>query len=479
MADMDEDSSPYPTQTQTQPPSHDHEHDLSEETQDFRFLSSIVSSSSSSTNANANATIPKRGEKDFEPNATSAQATVLASSRDAMHAALSHPRLHQARNHVVAQLVPSSPSPRSSSPFGPAYAVQVPNAHGVYFRTLGRADARNRMWLLPEEALYLLERGSLDIRWPRERERDTGSDEEVDVDEEVGEEEDGDEPIGELPMSLQGAYATFIGKSGLTLERYSVFSGLRRLGYTVIRAPTWGAEDADTNGHVAPPTQQEQSLALSRTDDEARASEGSGVLGLINRLVRYLLLPSTSSTNAACPSFGPLVAPGLYRSYNDIYRALTLIPFNDPTPNSQPHPTNPPTTQPDPAPQSPFRITYHVYKPSTAYRKSNPPAPDFRVAVIDARETHVPTMEQIGALLDSMPADELAKEKPLEQRLKHGRRNVVLAVVDMGVVSYLRFSEAGFGGEKLFENKSRNARKWKKGGQRGKNGGGGGGAKKT
>ena len=53
-------------------------------------------------------------------------------------------------------------------------------------------------------------------------------------------------------------------------------------------------------------------------------------------------------------------------------------------------------------------------------------------------------MTQIGALLDSMPDDELPREKPLEARLKHGKRNVILAVVDMGVVSYLRFSEAGF-----------------------------------
>jgi tRNA-splicing endonuclease subunit Sen54 len=56
-------------------------------------------------------------------------------------------------------------------------------------------------------------------------------------------------------------------------------------------------------------------------------------------------------------------------------------------------------------------------------------------------------MSQIGALLDSMPDDELPREKSLEARLKHGKRSVILAVVDMGVVSYLRFSEAGFRGE--------------------------------
>jgi hypothetical protein len=55
-------------------------------------------------------------------------------------------------------------------------------------------------------------------------------------------------------------------------------------------------------------------------------------------------------------------------------------------------------------------------------------------------------MSQIGALLDSMPDDELRREKPLKARLKYGKRNMILAVVDMGVVSNLRFSEADFGG---------------------------------
>jgi tRNA-splicing endonuclease subunit Sen54 len=85
-------------------------------------------------------------------------------------------------------------------------------------------------------------------------------------------------------------------------------------------------------------------------------------------------------------------------------------------------------------------------------------------------------MDQIGALLDSMPDDELPREKPLEALLKHGKRNMILAVVDMGVVSYLRFSEAGSRapGEKLFENKNKK-RHWKKGWRRGRGGGGRGG----
>jgi tRNA-splicing endonuclease subunit Sen54 len=450
MADADEDVSHQGHQT--------HDRDLSEETQDFRFLNSIANAA----NLSEPASIPKRGEKDFEPNATNAQASSLAASRHAMHTALSYPRLHQAKTHLVAQYCPDE------SRYGGA-CVRVDNVHGPHFRTMGRGDSKNRIWLLPEEALYLIERGSLDIRWPdRHAEGVEGGDQVED------EEDDGDEALGELPMSLQGAYASFIGKSGLTLECYQVFAGLRRLGYTVVRAPTWNDSQTGMNGHSILPADSGQLTKAEREFDQIQQEgSGSGIIELIHRLVRYLFSPSEGSNTKACPSFGPLVAPGLYRNYNDIYRALALIPFE--TGKSQSHPSSL-QTEPASVPKPPFRITYHVWKPSTTYRKSNPPAPDFRVAVLDARQTSIPTMIQIGSLLDSMPDDELPKERPLEARLKHGKRNVILAVVDMGVVSYLRFSEATLGGERLFENKSKK-RQWKKGGYGGRGGGRGRGGK--
>jgi tRNA-splicing endonuclease subunit Sen54 len=70
-----------------------------------------------------------------------------------------------------------------------------------------------------------------------------------------------------------------------------------------------------------------------------------------------------------------------------------------------------------------------------------------------------------------MPDDELPREEPPEARLKHGKRNMILTVVDMGVVSYLKFSEAGPPGGWLFENKNKK-RYWKKGWRRGGGGGG-------
>jgi tRNA-splicing endonuclease subunit Sen54 len=411
--------------------------------------------------------LPRRGVKDFEPTTLSSQRSTLEASRDAMHTALSYPRLHLGKSHVVGVYMPN-PQMWFGGP-EQGRCVRVDNFNSGYGRSMGVGDRKNRFWLNGEEALFLLETGRCDIRWTEERaikrrrveglsgeggrlvdfiplgtELDEDEEQEPAAqieDDQAEEDEDDDIEASELPMSLQGAYASLIGKSELTLERYLVYAGLRRLGYTVVRAPTWSDADAGLNGQLKP-----HALPIELTQRVAPSSGLiSDVASFIHRLVQYLFKPDQTK---ACPSLGPLVAPGLYRNYNDIFRALSLIPYHELN-------TVPQTTHPFP----PFRIAYHVYKPNTPYRKTLPPPPDFRIAVVDARATSVPTLDQIGSLLDSMPPDELLKDKRLEQRLKHGRRNVILAVVDTGVVSYMRLSDAGFGSAKLFEQPKRQGAK--------------------
>lgn len=112
-------------------------------------------------------------------------------------------------------------------------------------------------------------------------------------------------------------------------------------------------------------------------------------------------------------------------------------------------------------------MTYHVWKPSnTTYKKSDPGVPDFRIAVVDARTTSVPTLAQLGGLFASTvytPPDQNAQ---LYQRMRHGHKNVILAIVDQGVTSYLRVADSGFGRQKLYDRKSGPPRK--KGGGGGK-----------
>ena len=123
-----------------------------------------------------------------------------------------------------------------------------------------------------------------------------------------------------------------------------------------------------------------------------------------------------------------------------------------------------PTTDPK------FRITYHVWKPgSTTFKKSNPGTPDFRIAVVNARETTAPTLEQLSALMETAPWDPPKREGKMYAELKHGYKNVILAVVDQGITSYLRIADAAFGLDKVYERRSQ------AGGKRGGRGGGRGG----
>jgi tRNA-splicing endonuclease subunit Sen54 len=168
-----------------------------------------------------------------------------------------------------------------------------------------------------------------------------------------------------------------------------------------------------------------------------------------------------------------LVSPGLYRNYNDIYRRLAIIDFHDSSAARQP--SSPEIPETDPA----FRITYHVYKPgSTTYKKSDPGPPDFRIAVVNGRENPVPTLEQISSLLETTPYDPPLENVQLYGKLRWGYKNVILAIVDQGVTSYLRVADTVFGKERIYERASKGpgAKRGGRGGGRGGRGGRGGGA---
>ena len=151
----------------------------------------------------------------------------------------------------------------------------VESQKGQHFRTMGRADAGGRVWLLPEETLYLLERGNLDVR--------------------CGE--------GAVVWSLQAAYAMLVGRGGVGLERYTVYAGLKRSGYVVQRGPAWDEEDGEGGDVVEP-----------------RGVETVGRKSVFAWMYRLLFerKPPTPLP------LGPLVGPGLYRSYSELLELSRL-----------------------------------------------------------------------------------------------------------------------------------------------------------
>lgn len=424
------------------------DNDPSDETQDFRFLTALT----------GGAKIPKRGEKDFEPHGTRHQGGILEASRQAMHDALAYTRVHAPRSdHVrawylgdgVFDAAEERAAAMSEGGRGRGltddHVVMVENAKGVAFRTVGKTSlgtSSPKLWLLPEEALYLVERGGMDLQWPSRPVAAMKG--EVPPVVENGNDAEEEEETN-LPLSLQAAYALLIGEHShrgrVELDMFTVYANLRRSGYVVLRAPDTehGLDD----------------------DSDAKKSEPTS-------LFAWLFADIFTERQAVHHPYGPLVKAGLYRSYNTLFRQLYVIPRHKPTP----HPENhiPPTDE--------YKVVYHIWKPTRipTFAKSNPGIPDFRIAVVSSRSTGVPSLTQLTSLLESTPWDPPNKEwtGPAKsyQRLKHGWRNVILAVVDQGIISYLRVGEAAFGEEKLHErfDNSGVGRGGKNGGYRGKGG---------
>jgi tRNA-splicing endonuclease subunit Sen54 len=342
-----------------------------------------------------------------------------------MHNVLSWTRTHTQKLHILGVYHAAS---------NMAYVEKVRSQH---FQTIGKAKG-NTIWLLPEEALFMIERGSMDCRWPLKQEN--GEDYEQMRSEELP------------PMSLQAAYAAFIGFEGgvggkLTLEMYTVYAGLKRSGYVVFRTGAWDDERAELQ--LPDPKQL-----------EAGSAKGGYWTRFFSEIWRRISQPSSIAPSADALRFGPLMKPGLYRSYADIYRLLQIIPTHDRR--------SPPTFMLAADSTNPFRITFDVYKSSTKFRKSDPGPPDFRVAVINARETSVPTAAQLNDLLSTMPYDPPDPKWNTDRKLLHGSRNVILAVVDNGIPSFMRFADVPCSDERLYE------RDWaprgKGGGYRGRGG---------
>jgi len=324
--------------------------------------------------------------------------------------------------------------------------VVIEAARGVLFSSIGRhvsgagkdQAGGQKLWLLPEEALFLVERGSLDLWWPskpieelfpapaeEEEGKDGGGREGED---QVPPMDDDDYDTG-VPLSLQAAYSLLIGHDGergkISLQKYQVYANLKRNGYHVLRAAS----------------------APRPLRPSSATTHGSPLPKAIWPWLFSFLFSSNERERTPPPRIGPLVRPGFYRSYKSIYEQINIIPRHKPVPD----PPSPPQ------PRDPFRIHFHVWRSGVArWSKARPPPPDFYLAATDAQASGVPTMEQITALLEAAPWAPPDRERfpgpgGLYPRLKHGYHNVLVAVVDHGVVNYMRFADGAFGEETLWQ----------------------------
>lgn len=410
--------------------------------------------------------IPKRGEKDFEEHGTRAQLSVLEASRQAMHDAISGDRIHaDSKNSVrawyfgeevfngdeVERQALMSERVRGRG-LEKDRIVMLESMSGTHYRTMGKAaqgTEAGRGWLLPEEALYLLERGNIDLWWPHSH-----ATAQILAGDWIKYGYDDDKSFDQgVPMSLQAAYSLLIGEGeGKTsLEEFTVFANLKRAGFVV-------------NRHQPPPPAPEPEVSSS-WDWLPSYPSFEGKPGLLGWLFPNLITSATSTSTS--PQYGPLANKRYYRNYASLYPSLSIVPLHKPTATP---PLNPPPED------SPFKLSFDIYKPSRipTFAKSHPGPPDFRICVVDADDTSAPTLEELTALLESTPFDPPnpgGGDAKSFARLKHGWRNVILAVLDGGIISYLNMSEGAFGEEKLWERFDRgNVVRGGKGGGRGRGG---------
>ncbi|XP_025028462.1 tRNA-splicing endonuclease subunit Sen54 isoform X2 [Python bivittatus] len=138
--------------------------------------------------------IPQRslGQKDFIPDGSEEQESKLHQCRKEHWQLLEEERVVR-----LGSLVKAEWKPQES-------IVELKSPAGKFWHTMGFAQ-HGKQCLLPEEALYLLECGSLQLFYK------------------------------DLPLSVQEAYENLLSPKSVSLLKYQVYSHLKRLGYIVLR----------------------------------------------------------------------------------------------------------------------------------------------------------------------------------------------------------------------------------------------------
>ncbi|PPQ85172.1 hypothetical protein CVT25_004179 [Psilocybe cyanescens] len=342
--------------------------------------------------ASARPIIPKRGEKEFEPReggGTNLQLHVLDRARNAMLETL------RATRTISRQVFLLCSKAVSYATWHPDIArTHVTVARGIHFSNMGHSapisvlgedgnfKIQKRLELLPEEAIYLIERGSL-FCWK-------------DIDLDMGL-IPGMTEVNGSPMTVQQAFSEMIGREDLTLEKFQVYAYLKRLGYVVTRT-----NPPDSHYPVPP------SRLLSKPT--------SSILARIKSFFPLWLSSVTRTIFGAFNWWKPVhISRWLHhdKGYASLFRAMRFLPAGHRVPLKTVGPKE----------TSPYQIFFNLYKPSTPFKKSAPSPPDFQIVVIkfvvissfilnllmhpsfdrSGRTTPMPTLQELTDLFDVLP----------------------------------------------------------------------------
>lgn len=447
------------------------ESDGEEDMPDYRVLAALAQRHKAG--AGDAPSIPKRGEKDFEPTGFGGQNKALGQSRAALFSAISTERAHSSKTLSTATW-----DPVFERAFVHTQRGQSCTHVGVTERRRVGEKTATHLELFPEEAVYLVERGALDCRMTRTPGCVPSEDAHAEC----------------IPLSAAQAYAQLLGRDGSTLARYQIYAYLKRLGYIVQRADQI---DRLRKGPDAPPPRYARQRLLLQTLYGCLLA----VLCKLYAPLRYLLRLVQKRLRMRASPRG-LLGISAHDSFDRVFDTLQIVP----------------TGAAHASGNAALRPFFYAWRPATHYKRTDPPPPEFRIVVLETDAhpmlrlgdfetlfSHIPLPAADASLAsaDDKRLQEIREQnrraygkqrRPLRRApssrpahvasllgrvlalirmlgavllrvarrcgvarrapyrppgnvylpLKSGRRNVVVAIVDQGTMSLLRFGEAEF-----------------------------------
>ncbi|EPQ28130.1 uncharacterized protein PFL1_04457 [Pseudozyma flocculosa PF-1] len=440
--------------------------------------------------------IPKRGEKDFEPTGFGGQSKLLERSREAMINAISGERRSMNKGLTTASWDPL------------LCRAVVHELQGKMFETTGQMARRqvlvdddcddgdrrqgqrdiarpagdqaptqgkapryktvSRNELLPEEALFLLERGSLVLfaRPPPPTFDGEGADAAATAADDAREAWRREQVE---PMSLQQAFATLRAADvdRIRSEKPPPSSADRRRK----KAAAFPAAAAATDSNTSDSTRIEEKGILADPKRPLKLVNDLDLLLYVPRRIWQLLgdaahwvaqwmrsvsarmaaiasrvvsgrrsssSSSSAASSASAASSSSLLGLGTgggggrhrgllgspkWDSYNGVYETLQIVPSG----HDRPFPTRP-TPLPRRAGSAAddevdLRPFYYAWRPATAYRKTHPPPPEFRIAIIDAKRQPVPSAWEFETMFGAVPLPGSLEELGLEASSGGGKNH--------------------------------------------------------
>ncbi|RHZ55433.1 hypothetical protein Glove_415g9 [Diversispora epigaea] len=299
----------------------------------------------------------------------------------------------------------------------PINKIKIITARGNHLHNMGHS-INGQIWLYPEEALFLLERGMLTIEFK------------------------------DVPVSIQQAYMLMMtGDEFITLEKYQVYTYLKRIGFTVMRPPSQSQSLSSTNSLSSSPPDKKND---SPSSHESNNQENQAIIKnyfswRLSSFKFWLLKPFTYISRyylfskPPCSSrlqINPIVEPESCDTYEQVFKKLQIIQRSKDADIGLT--ANELKFEEDN--QEDYKIDFYVHRQSQdkKFKKKSPGEPLFRVVVASAMVQKPPSIKTL---------EKLFKDNGFNLSAKNN--SILFSIVDGENVVFLEFKDIIFGDIKV------------------------------